>query len=355
MLSQGLRHFATRFPLTRPFVRSYARSLFDLCAGFVYSQILLAGVRLRLFDHLAQGPQSITVLAERIALSQEATERLVLACVSLGLLRRSGKDRFALAPLGSALVGNRGLESLIEHHSLLYADLHDPVALLRGERQSAALSDYWPYSRAEDPAAITQPRVAAYTTLMSASQPMIADEILDAYSLASHKCLLDVGGGAGQFLAKAAVRYPELRLMLFDLPAVTQHARSFLEDCGLAGRTSIIGGDFLKQPLPAGSDAVSLVRIVHDHDDEAVFLLFRAIRKILPKDGVLLLAEPLAETKGAETMGDAYFGFYLLAMGRGKVRSSQRLTDMLKSSGFSRVKQIGTRLPLQTSLILAYP
>ncbi len=43
---------------------------------------------------------------------------------------------------------------------------------------------------------------------MAASQPLVADEILDAYPFARHRCLLDVGGGDGSFLAsgRAALR-----------------------------------------------------------------------------------------------------------------------------------------------------
>ena len=50
----GFRRWATRFPLTRPFARRRARALFDLCAGFVYTQVLLACVRLRVFAILAR-------------------------------------------------------------------------------------------------------------------------------------------------------------------------------------------------------------------------------------------------------------------------------------------------------------
>jgi len=32
---------------------------------------------------------------------------------------------------------------------------------------------------------------------MSASQPLVAQEVLDAYPLHGHRCLLDVGGGRG--------------------------------------------------------------------------------------------------------------------------------------------------------------
>ncbi|MEN0075545.1 MAG: methyltransferase, partial [Paracraurococcus sp.] len=51
------RRWAARFPLTRPVARRRTRALFDLCAGFVYSQVLLACVRLRLCELLrAEGP-----------------------------------------------------------------------------------------------------------------------------------------------------------------------------------------------------------------------------------------------------------------------------------------------------------
>jgi demethylspheroidene O-methyltransferase len=47
------RRWAAGFWLTRPLVRRRAGQLFDLVAGFVYTQVLLACVRLDLFDRLA--------------------------------------------------------------------------------------------------------------------------------------------------------------------------------------------------------------------------------------------------------------------------------------------------------------
>ena len=44
--SRRFQRFAAAFPLTRPIARRRAAALFDLCAGFVYSQVLVACVRL---------------------------------------------------------------------------------------------------------------------------------------------------------------------------------------------------------------------------------------------------------------------------------------------------------------------
>jgi demethylspheroidene O-methyltransferase len=253
------------------------------------------------------------------------------------------------------VVGNPGIAAMVEHHPLLYADLHDPVALLRGERAGTALGSYWAYASAGSPAALEGEQVAAYTALMSASQSLIAGEVLDAVSMARHRSLLDVGGGDGTFLAAAGERWPHLRLTLFDLPPVAERARARFAQAGLAERAEALGGDFRRDRLPRGADLVTLVRVIHDHDDDVALGLLRSVRRILPPDGALLLAEPMAGISGAEAVGDAYFGFYLLAMGSGRPRTAEGLAELLRSAGFDDVRRVPTRMPLQTGILLARP
>lgn len=351
--SPGFRRWATAFPLTRPIARRRARALFDLCAGFVYSQVLLACIRLGLFEMLSEGPQTVAALSRRLSLSEEATRQLLGAAVSLRLMVRRRGDRVGLGELGAAMVGNTAVAAMVEHHALLYKDLSDPVELLRGARKHTQLSQYWPYAGADRPADLDADRVAAYSDLMSASQSLIAEEVLDAYALIRHRCLLDVGGGDGSFLVAAAQRAPDLKLMLFDLPAVAERARARLSGAGLASRAEAIGGDFLVDRLPRGADVASLVRVIHDHDDARAMTILRAVRRALPPDGRVLVAEPMAETPGAETMGEAYFGFYLMAMGKGRPRTCAELSDLLAMAGFGKARLLPTRMPLQTRLLVA--
>lgn len=356
LASPRFRRWAAAFPFTRRTARRRARALFDLVAGFVYSQVLLACVRLRVFDVLAEGPQDVPALAVRLGLTEEAVERLLDAAVSLGLAERRRGGRYGLGPLGAPMVGNAALATMVEHHAALYADLADPVALLRGDdHRAGCLSRYWSYAATATPGAAGAADVADYSALMAASQPLVAEQILDAYPLARHHCLLDVGGGEGAFLAQAAQRVPQLRLMLFDLPAVAARARERLAAQGLSERSVVAGGDFRLDPLPTGADIATLIRVVHDHDDAQALALLKAVRRALPAHGCLLLAEPMAGTPGQEPMGDAYFGFYLLAMGQGRPRTAVRLTQMLEAAGFVRIRVLPTRMPLQTSLILARP
>jgi demethylspheroidene O-methyltransferase len=354
LASPRFRRWAAGFPLTRPIAQRRARSLFDLCAGFVFSQILLACVQLRLFDMLAEGPQTVSALARRLSLSSDSTARLLAAAVSLRLAERRGKERFGLGSLGAALVGNPAVTAMIEHHGLLYADLQDPVALLRGERETE-LSRYWPYAGHNEPALLAAAQVASYSALMSASQSLIAEDVLDAYPLQRHRCLLDLGGGDGAFLAAAARRVSTLRLILFDLPAVADRAARRFVAAGLADRATAIGGNFLHDPLPRGADIVSVLRVIHDHDDAAVLALLHAVRLVLPREGALLIAEPMSGTRGAEPISDAYFGFYLLALGRGRPRTPDQLKSLLASAGFGRTRLVPTRQALLTRVMVARP
>jgi demethylspheroidene O-methyltransferase len=351
----AFQRWAAAFPLTRPTARRHARELFDLVAGFVYSQVLLACVRLDLFELLASGPVAEAELGERLHLSAEGLDRLLAAAAALELVERRSGGRVALGRLGAPLVGNRAVTSMVEHHATLYADLNDPVALLRREGRPA-MAGYWPYAAVDggpSPAALSNERVAEYSALMSASQPLVTQEVLDAYRFDRHTALLDVGCGEGSFAIAVAAQAPRLRLMLFDLPAVVERARLQLQQARLAERSSTFGGDFFSDELPRGADVVSLVRVCFDHPDERVLKLLKAVRRALPDDGTVLLAEPLSGVAGVEAMGDAYFGFYLLAMGRGRPRSAAHLSRLLEQAGFEPARSVPTRMPLQTGLLVA--
>ncbi len=353
LTSAAFRRWAARLPLTRFIARRRASALFDLCAGFVYAQILAACVELRLFDRLAARAERAGDLARTLALPPEGLARLLDAAVALRLLSRRRGGRVGLGPLGAAMVDNPGLVAMVEHHRMLYADLADPVALLRGPFPATRLAGYWPYAGAAHPGDLDGGAVAAYSALMAASQPLIAEQVLDAYPVARHRRLLDVGGGEGVFATEAAARAPGLQLIVFDLPAVAARARMHIARSGFSDRIEVVGGDFLADPLPRGADLVSLVRVVHDHGDAAAARLIAAAHRALVPGGTLLLAEPMARTGGAERVGDAYFGFYLLAMGSGRPRDEAALRRMLQDAGFARIRRLPTAMPMLTGVLVA--
>ena len=355
MASPRFQRWASSFPLTRPVSQKHTGALYDLCAGFVYSQILMACIQLRLFERLWEGPQTLGSLARQCNLPEDAMRRLLDGGAALGLLsRRSGK-RYGLGMLGAAVYSNPGIAAMVEHHKLLYEDLRDPVALLRHPDKNTALSQYWPYTENDSAGKLDRGSVCDYTALMSASQELIADDILSAYNFGKHRRLLDIGGGDGTFLTKAAAAYPSLQLMLFDLPAVAERASDRFAEDALTERAKTFGGDFLNDPLPEGGDIVTLIRILFDHDDLTVKRILQAVRRVLPPNGVLIIAETMSGISGTNRISDAYFSFYLLAMGHGRTRSLDEFEVLLKEAGFAKPRIIPSRRPLLTNLLAVHP
>ena len=113
LASPTFQRRAARFPLTRGIARRRAMQVFDLVAGFVYSQVLAACVRLDLFAKLAEGPQPLHVLAPRLGLDAAAAERLLSAAIALKLVERRSGDRFGLGVLGAPLVDNAGVAAMV--------------------------------------------------------------------------------------------------------------------------------------------------------------------------------------------------------------------------------------------------
>jgi demethylspheroidene O-methyltransferase len=344
------QRWAARFPLTRGIAHRRATALFDMSAGFVYAQVLHASVRVGLFQALEGGALDATELSARIGLPVSGTERLARAAAALDLLEMDG-ERFVLGVHGAALLANPAATSMIRHHELLYRDLADPLALLRGDDVTTSLRRFWSYAA---PPGTPTDDVAGYSALMADSLALIADDILDAYPFGEHRHLLDVGGGEGVFVEAVARRFPRLRLTLFDLPPVAERARARLDRTNLGSGVDVVGGDAIRGGLPSGADVATLVRVLHDHDDAQALRILGAIRAALAPDGVLVVAEPMADTEGARAMGDAYFGFYLLAMGQGRPRSPDEVASLLRSAGFGRIHRHPTRQPMLTQVVTAH-
>ena len=77
------------------------------------------------------------------------------AAASLQLTARRGDGAWTLGQLGAAMIGNDGIAAMVEHHAMLYADLADPVAMLRRDRAAAMrCRTTGPMPGAEQPGAV---------------------------------------------------------------------------------------------------------------------------------------------------------------------------------------------------------
>lgn len=340
--SRGFQAWAARMPVLRRIVRAEGAALFDVIQGFVRSQVLFALVELDVLSRLAQGPKGPAALAPVAGVTVDRMQVLLQAGAGIGLLRRRRDGTFALARRGAAFLGVPGLAAMVRHHSVLYRDLADPVALLRGE-VAPALARFWPYvfgaAAAEDPAT-----AAAYSGLMADSQALVAEDTLDLVDFGGITHLMDVGGGTGAFLRAVRTAHPDLRLTVFDLPVVLSSAR-------LPVGISAAPGSFRDDPLPRGADAISLVRVLYDHSDTTVAHLLAKVHDALPPGGRLIVSEPMSGGVHPDPATDVYFALYCLAMQTGRTRSAAEIAGLMAVAGFSGISIRPGPRPFVTSVV----
>ena len=341
--SRGFQAWAARVPGLRRIVRAEGEALFDIVAGFVNAQALMALVELRVLHQLEGGPQTVAHLAGRCGVPVARMQVLLQAGAALGLLRREAGG-FGLALRGAAMLGVPGLEGMVRHHRALYADLADPVAFWRGG-QETELARFWPYVFGA--AGAVDPEVtASYSRLMADSQVLVAEDTLAMVDLRGVRHLMDIGGGTGAFVNAVAVAYPEVRLSLFDLPVVVAGAR-------LGPRVTVHPGSFRDDALPMGADAISLIRVLYDHDDSTVAALLANVHVALPAGGRLIVSEPMSGGSRPDRATDVYFAIYTMAMQTGRTRSMAEIGRLLVAAGFDDIKESWGFRPFVTSVVTA--
>jgi len=337
--------WAAKTPLVRRIASQKAVELHHLTAGFVYTQTLTAVIQSNLLAVLQGRIETTKSVAAMCGLTTQAAFTLLTAARALKLTDEVSPGHWMVGELGASVLGNPAVADMVRHHAVLYRDLADPLAVLR-HREKTGLRNYWSYVPGG-----THPEEShrEYSRLMSSSLALIADHILDSYPLTNYQSLIDVAGGTGQFTRLVQQRYPELSTTVLDLPEVVSEAKTLQ----IQHKTRFIATDMFQSPLPENTELFSLIRVLHDHDDEPVKHLLARLYDALRPGGHLLIAEPMAGTAGAAPIGDTYFSFYLWAMGSGRPRTAEELQAMCLVAGFTRVREFKTPIPALTRLLVA--
>ena len=349
--SRRFQAFAARVPGLRAISRAEGAAIFDVVQGFVRSQTLVALVELRLLHRLADGPATADALAPACGVPVARLQILLQSGAAIGLLRRRRDGAFALTLRGASILGVPGLEAMIRHHRAFYADMADPVALLRGPGQTE-LAQFWPYVFGAEGA--RDPEVTAtYSDLMAQSQTLVAEDTLRLVDFSKVRRLLDVGGGTGAFLTAVGLACKGPQLDLFDLPVVVGGATARFAKAGLTARCTIHPGSFRDDSLPQGADAISLIRVLYDHDDSTVAHLLGAVHAALPVGGRLIISEPMSGGAAPDPITDVYFAFYTMAMQTGRTRSAAEISRLLSVAGFANIQISWGFRPYVTSVVTA--
>jgi hypothetical protein len=317
-----------------------AQQLTQMITGCWTSRAIYVAAKLRLADHLADGPCWPDELAEAAGVAPRPLYRLLRALAGVGVFAQEADGRFRLNPLAEPL-REGGPESL------------RALAVMIGEEQDRCWDDLCETIRTGETAfdrlygrpvfdylAEHPEQAEIFDTAMIGFTGQAMRAVLDAYDLSGVAILADVGGGLGTNLAAALGRYPGMLGLLFDQPHVIERARPRLEAAGVGVRCAVQGGDFFER-APVGADAYMLGHIIHDWDDAKAGLILDNLRRAMPNGAKLLLVEYVLPEGNGASFGKLLDLQMMVAIG-GLERTEAEYRQLFAAHGFRLTRVVPT-------------
>lgn len=320
---------------------SYPDQLVRLMNGYWQTQAIYVAAKLGLADRLRDQPRTAEELSAEAGAHPRALHRLLRALASLGIFAEDDRHRFALTPLAEGLRrdGPNSVRAL---------------AIMRGEWQYEAWGQLL-YSIQTGRSAFEklygQPlfdflsrnpdKGKLFDDAMTAVHGRETAAMLEAYDFAGIGTLADVGGGNGEVLTAVLTKYPHLRGLLFDLPAVAERTRANLQAAGLEGRCTVVAGSFFAS-VPSGADVYLLRHILHDWDDDKAVAILGKCREALRTRGKLLVVEGVVPP-GNEPAVSKFFDLAMLVLPGGLERTEEEYRGLFQAGGFRLERIVPTR------------
>jgi SAM-dependent methyltransferase len=179
-------------------------------------------------------------------------------------------------------------------------------------------------------------QIAAFERGMAAELVPIGESFrANAERLWAGACrVLDVGGGNGAFAAQLLGDQPDLTVDVYNLSSLRPLVERTRRAGGWETRLGFVAGDFLTDPLPAGYDVLTFVRVLHDWShDEVESLLAKAFDTLEP-GGRVIVCEELRRP-----VLQFYWSYFLIGVdSAGLLRDTDAYRRLLRAAGFTAVE-----------------
>ncbi|HMD83763.1 MAG TPA: class I SAM-dependent methyltransferase [Terriglobia bacterium] len=323
----------------------------DLIQAFRRSKTMFTAVSFGIFDRLGDGAADAVLLAQELGANSDALQRLLDACVALGLLKKQGA-LYSNSPVAKTYLTRSSPNTLTGY--ILYSDR--ALYPLWGNLEPAIRegTNRWEQTFGGKASIFehffrTQEARRDFLSGMDGFGQLSSPAVVAAFDLSRFHRLVDLGGGTGHLALAACARYPQLQGAVFDLPAALLTAHEYLTLGKKEGQVGCIAGDFFTDPLPE-ADIFALGRILHDWSEEKVRFLLRKVWERLPSGGALLIAEKLLNDNKSGPLLALMQSLSMLVCTEGKERTLAEYTALLRQAGFARIEGKVTDAPLDAIL-----
>ena len=318
----------------------------QMIIGKWVSQAVGTIVEIGVPDQLAKGARQCKDMAREAGVSEDGLYRLLRALASIGLFAESAGRRFRLTGMGQLLRSDHP-ESLAGYARFTG---HDVTWRPWGQLSYSVKTGLPSFDHVYDASIFEyfsrNPEAAAvFDDAMTSVSAMEARAASEAYDFKGIDTLMDVAGGHGLLLATILQRHKRMRGVLFDLSHVAAGAAATFTRAGITGRVRIESGDFFKE-LPSGADAIIMKHIIHDWDDDSATRILQACHRALGTRGKVLVVDTVVPPGNTQHYGKLLDLEMLVLTPRGRERTKDEFTKLLRGAGFRLARVIKTQSPL---------
>jgi SAM-dependent methyltransferase len=103
-------------------------------------------------------------------------------------------------------------------------------------------------------------------------------------------------------------------------------------------RFQTIAGDFFRDPLPDGCDAVLLSHVLHDWSAEECVGLLRKVQDVLPEGGEIIVHDFMPDSRGVSPEASLFELTLVLDTPQGRVYTLPEIREWLEEAGFQGLR-----------------
>lgn len=308
-------------------------ALVQLIHGYRISQALYAAAQFGVFDGLAHGPQTSAHLAQASGAHAPSLYRLLRALTTVEVVHEDNDGRFSLTSRGELLRADHPeslrpqLQQFVSPaYWQAWGDLTETVRTGQPAFDRVHGEPFFDYLSARPEAS------AIFNAAMTSSSRLTQPAVLSAYDFSGIEKLVDLGGGNGGLLRALLARYPSLRGVLADLPAIVAQAID-LRPYPEAARAEFVGVNMFES-VPPGAGAYLLQRILHDWSDDECVQILRNVRRAIRDDGRLLVVDAVIQPSNQPDPGK-WTDLQMLVLLTGRERTAEEFRHLFARAGFS--------------------
>ena len=309
-------------------------SLNDLSWGYRAASVLHTANKLGIFTILSEKEMFGEQICRKIKSQTEMTEKLLIACVAMGLLERHG---------GQYKNTDLAQKYLVRGQELYQGDIIAHSAMVWnfwGELDSHIVSGTKP----------TVIKPADHKSFIMGMHNIAvagrAKLFIDCIDLTGRKKLFDAGGGPGTYSIAACKRYPGLAAVVFDLPETISITKELIEKEGMQDRISVKKGDWTTDSFGNDNDVVLFSNVLHGSVSNAEMKLGKAYDS-MADNGLLVIQDFLLNDQKTGPLIPALFNIMVGAY------SKAELFSLVEAAGFGEAKIVAESEELGCTWIIA--